>query len=120
MTPRQIDAEEVKKLFQGFINYQTMIHGGSPESIKTAECYAEEAREFEYWLADGGLIELLVENERLTQERDAAIADISRLIRECECEHRHDFCASAKDSECSGHWPGDCSGAKWRGTGGAE
>lgn len=58
------------------------------------------------------------ENERLKTENEAAKSDIAALLRGCECEHRHEYCKGTSLEECSGHWPGDCSEAEWRGLGG--
>lgn len=52
---------------------------------------------------------------RLKAELSAAKSDIAALLRDCECEHRHEYCKGASLEECSGHFPGDCSGAEWRG-----
>ncbi|MCL2670508.1 MAG: hypothetical protein FWF10_00535 [Clostridiales bacterium] len=61
---------------------------------------------------------LLAEVDRLTAERDAAVADIKALLMECECEHRHDYCK--RGYEPNGCTSDNCNDAEWRGPQGGE
>lgn len=61
---------------------------------------------------------LKAENERMWTELEAAKSDIAAFLRDCVCEHRHEYCKGSDLEECSGDFPGDCSGAEWRGIGG--
>lgn len=96
--------------------------GLTPEEIARASkaMHAALGLACEAQAAKDAISHLTAQVRALETERDAAKADIAALLRGCECEHRHEYCRGSSLEECSRHWPGDCSGAEWRGLEGTE
>lgn len=53
---------------------------------------------------------LQMELDNSMRERDAAICDINSILRNCDCEVRHEYCKFRYSDDCDG-----CDLAEWRG-----
>lgn len=63
-------------------------------------------------LTPGQVAEMAAELERVKRKRDAAVRDLNALLRSCECEARHEFCA--RSDEPDGCDSDTCEDAHWR------